>query len=377
MGCKRGTDYRKRGKALRPVQEPFLPAYFENVGEAELGWRNRFHSHVMYGNWGTFIFFLLAIVLLVTLLFWVPFLLLYSLDALDCENVDSILDTLALAFSTLLNVQSQYAPKSGLVVIAISIESMFGRLILAGVTAILVVKASKVRNNLVISEKVLVHKKNDGFWYISCRVGSMYKQNIFGTYIRMTCVSPRGSINKSMYNKGNLAINLPIYDALNDGAFQLGGIPRNVRHRIDEKSPLFGAVQDFESYEGTKKLLTSIFVHVSGVDELTGRGVGKTRCFLFSNSTIFYSKHAKFNDVIVSKTALPLAIRRGSIFKSIGGKKRVNVKVKTSRKETTLAIYWSNFNGIHEGPSQADEEGNVGNARPALTNSKASDTLDV
>ena len=36
MGCKRGTDYRKRDKALRPVQEPFLPAYFENVGEAEL-----------------------------------------------------------------------------------------------------------------------------------------------------------------------------------------------------------------------------------------------------------------------------------------------------------------------------------------------------
>ena len=138
----------------------------------------------------TFIFFLVAIVFLVTLLFWVPFLLLYSLDALDCENVDSILDTLALAFSTLLNVQSQYAPKSGLVVIAISIESMFGRLILAGVTAILVVKASKVRNNIVISEKVLVHKKNDGYWYISCRVGSMYKQNIFGTYIRITCITP-------------------------------------------------------------------------------------------------------------------------------------------------------------------------------------------
>ena len=36
IGCKRGTDYRERGKALRPVQEPFLPAYFENVGEAEL-----------------------------------------------------------------------------------------------------------------------------------------------------------------------------------------------------------------------------------------------------------------------------------------------------------------------------------------------------
>ena len=71
---------------------------------------------------GTFIFFILVIVLLVTLLFWVPFLLLYSLDALDCENVDSTLDTLALAFSTLLNVQSQYAPKSGLVVIAISID---------------------------------------------------------------------------------------------------------------------------------------------------------------------------------------------------------------------------------------------------------------
>ena len=322
MGCKRGTDYRKRGKALRPVQEPFLPAYFENVGEAELGWRNKFYSGVMYGDWRTFIFFLLAIVLLVTLLFWVPFLLLYSLDALDCENVDSILDTLALAFSTLLNVQSQYAPKSGLVVIAISIESMFGRLILAGVTAILVVKASKVRNNLVISEKVLVHKKNDGYWYISCRVGSMYKQNIFGTHIRITCITPRGSMNNSKYNKGNLAVNLPIYDALDDGAFQLGGIPRNVRHRVDEKSPLFGAVQDFESHEDTKNLLTSIFVHVSGIDELTGRGVGKTRCFLFANSTILHSKHAKFNDVIVSKSALPLAIRRGSMFKSMRRKKR-------------------------------------------------------
>ena len=107
----------------------------------------------------------------------------------------------------------------------------------------------------------------------------------------MTCITPRGSMNNSKYNKGNLAVNLPIYDALDDGAFQLGGIPRNVRHRVDEKSPLFGVVQDFESHEDTKKLLTSIFVHVSGVDELTGRGVGKTRCFLFANSTIFYSAH--------------------------------------------------------------------------------------
>ena len=120
---------------------------------------------------------------------------------------------------------------------------MFGRLILAGVTAILVVKASKVRNNLVISEKVLVHKKKDGFWYISCRVGSMYKQNIFGTCIRITCISPLGSINKSMYNKGNLAINLPIYDALNDGAFQLGGIPRNVRHVSTRRARCSGSAR--------------------------------------------------------------------------------------------------------------------------------------
>ena len=63
-------------------------------------------------------------------------------------------------------------------------------MILAGVTAVLVVKASKVRNNIVVSEQALVHKKDDGFWYVSCRVGSMYEQNIFGTHIRMTRIRP-------------------------------------------------------------------------------------------------------------------------------------------------------------------------------------------
>ena len=108
-------------------------------------------------------------------------------------------------------------------------------------------------------------------------------------------------------------------------------------------------MQDFESYEGTKKLLTSIFVHVSGVDELTGRGVGKTRCFLFSNSTICYSKHAKFNDVIVSKVHRLLY---GEAPYSIDGREEEIKCYDKARKETTLAIYWSNFNGIHEGPSQ-------------------------
>ena len=278
------------------------------------------------------------------------------MDDLSITNVNNVSDTVALAFSTLLNIQTHYIPTSPGAIIALAIESGFGRFILAGVTAVLVVKASKVQNNIVLSENALIHKKADGFWYISVRVGCLYEQNIFASQIRLTCITPINcinayeNINGTGEYHGNRAVNLKIYDALEDGHFQLGGIPRNVRHRIDEHSPLYGAIESFGNPGQWKStpVISSLFLHFSGVDKLTGRGVGKTRVYTEKENTIKYLENGRFRDVILPPTRIEGAIRRGSVFGHLPVTTRNSLASDISSKlkyhpSAELSIYWSNF----------------------------------
>ena len=347
---------------LKPNRQPMLPSYFINLGLAELGWKNRMYAHVLYGNWTVFVMTLLVIILVVTIFFWIPIYIIYSMDKLSITNVNDFWDTVALAFSTLLNIQTQYIPTSPGAIIALAIESGFGRFILAGVTAVLVVKASKVQNNIVLSENALVHKKADGFWYISVRVGCLYEQNIFASQIRLTCITPFNcinayeSINGTGEYHGNRAVNLKIYDALEDGEFQLGGIPRNVRHRIDEQSPLYGAIEIFgnPAQWETTPVISALYLHFNGTDELTGRGVGKTRVYTKKENTIKYLENATLQDVILPPTRIEGAIRRGSVFGHLPVKTRNNLasNIAGKLKDNPLAelsIYWSNFHLIRSG----------------------------
>ena len=151
-----------------------------------------------------------------------------------------------------------------------------------------------------------------------------------------------------------------------------------MRHRIDEKSPLFGAVQDLESYEDTKTLLDAIYIHVSGVDELTGRGVGKSASLRFRTAP-WCTRSTQNSRTSSFPKQVALAIRRGSVFKGMGRQRKVNVAMKkmTRQKQDKLAIYWSNFNGIDRGSSQADEQGKGGSASPPLTSSAADGSLQA
>ncbi len=344
---------------LKPNRQPILPSYFINLGLAELGWKNRVYGHVLYGSWAVFAMTLLIIILVVTIFFWIPIYIIYSMDTLSITNVNEFWDTVALAFSTLLNIQTQYVPTSPGAIIALAIESGFGRFILAAVTAILVVKASKVQNNIVLSENALIHKKPDGFWYISVRVGCLYDQNIFASHIRLTCITPINCINEyhgSNGNgkyQGNLAVNLKLYDALEDGEFQLGGIPRNVRHRIDEQSPLYDAIKNFGNPDQwqTTPVISALYLHFNGIDELTGRGVGKSRVYTNHANTIKYYEHGRLQDVILPPTRIEGAIRRGSVFGHLPINIRNDIALNIANKlkdepSTELSIYWSNFHLI-------------------------------
>lgn len=305
---------------------------------------------VFHGNWTTFLIALFLTLLGAILLFWVPLVILFSLGNLSVTNVSGIPDTLALAMSTALSIQSVYVPTSSTSTMILALESGIGRLILAGVTAILVVKASKVQNNIVVNDHALIHKRH-GSWYISVRVGVMYGQRIFGCHAKLAVIGNipghDGPIN---------IVNLKLHDNSGDGEFEINAIPRNVRHRIDETSPLFSIVDKLEQREDVSDVLDCIKFQFHGVDEVTGRGVGKSVKFL----TLTINRNVQFKDVILSKGDVISSMKRGSLL----GSRRERYNLKRSNSVINLfdripcakyAVFWPNFWGI----KSVVEEGSV------------------
>ena len=312
------------------------------------------HSKLFHGTWVTFFVCLLVGFLLATILFWIPMAALYSVNSLSVTNINSIADTFALACTTLLSIPSVYVPTTATAVIVISIETGVGRLILAGVTAVLVVKASKVQNEIVISEKLLCHKFH-GSWYLSLRVGVMYGQRIYGSQFRMATVGnipgQAGDVNM---------VNLKLHDIANTGGIEMGGVPRNIRHRIDETSPLFHLVDFLENSKDFSGYLQSIYFFLNGVDELSGRGVGKSRCYQLSSGDIVVNKHARLHDVVIPRRNLPDAIRNGSLFHRRRKVSRNQIAAELTdyldeNRHVKVGIYWPNFH-LYETSSHEEKE---------------------
>ena len=156
-------------------------------------------------------------------------------------------------------------------------------------------KISKVPNNMVVSTRVLVHKRK-GKWTISLRIGSLHYQVIHNISIRMFCYADDGN--------GMSITNLPAGGFSEAGGAALNGPePWNIRHVVDEKSPI--AHVDFDHEESVKKALSEGFdFFVQGFDATTGRSVGMGRHFGWDPEGpgighIVYAPEGSMDDVMV------------------------------------------------------------------------------
>ena len=363
----RGSHTHDIEDAVRPYRDPNIPPHFMNLGMVELGWLNDLYSKILHGRWSAFVLAMVSVICVATFIFWIPIAIIAAIDELSVTNVDGFGDTLALAFSTLMNIQSPYVPTSAAAVLAISIETGFGRLILAGVTAVLVVKASRVQNNILLSKRILFHKQK-GFWFVSFRVGCLYGQRLFGSHVQLSALLPG---EKKM-------VSLPLYDSLSQGYFEIGGVPRNVRHLINEQSPLYPLLGKLENGEDIEADLRCLFVDIFGFDELTGRAVGKKRYYIVSDKQhVLVNRQAYMKDVLVPRQKLVGAIRRGSVFSTAAESERTLLASGMMKKlkkspHVKIGIYWPNFNlfkrnndamaaeliirDLHQGDDEDDEE---------------------
>ena len=340
---------------LRPRSNPLLPIHFMNVGMSELGWRAIIYTKVFHGTWYSFLLCLSTGFFVSVFIFWIPVIIMYSFGDLSVTNVNSVEDTVALAFTTLLNIPSIYVPTSATAVIAVSLETGFRRFILAGVTAILVVKASKVQNNIVLSNTALFHKKH-GHWYISLRVGVLYGQRIFGAHFRLAVV---GNIPG---HDGNVNwVKLKLHDITNDTEIEMAGVPRNLRHRIDETSPLFFLTDLLENNKDVSNCFESLYLFFNGIDELSGRGVGKSRCYRLALGEVIINKNTQLEDVVLHRNVWPDSIRRGSIFRTVKGRRRSRLKNEITmgleqNPHVQVGIFWPNFH-LHKNTLGKPKEG--------------------
>ena len=131
-------------------------------------------------------------------------------------------------------------------------------------------KISKVPNNIVCSTRVLIHKRKDK-WTISLRLGALHYQMIQNISIRMFCYADDGH--------GMSITNLPAGKFSEVGGAALSGPePWNIRHVVDENSPIKHV--DFGAEESVKEALEEGFdIFVQGFDATTGRSVGMQRHF--------------------------------------------------------------------------------------------------
>ena len=82
------------------------------------------------------------------------------------EGALDVWDAFAVAFASLFSVPTRYTPNSATAVTLVTVEFAVGKLAVAGLTALLVIKVSRVPNNLVLSRFLLVSKPHNN-WIIT------------------------------------------------------------------------------------------------------------------------------------------------------------------------------------------------------------------
>ena len=267
--------------------------------------------------------FIAQCIFMLTLIFWGPFAaIILSAPHEAVIGASSALDALAVTFAAIFSVPSAYVCTSPGAVILLTVLYAVGKLSIASLTALLVLKISQVPNNFVTTDRAIIHKRN-GKWTMSLRLGLLHQQIVRNISIRMFCYAKVGNgISILALNAG------PFAEA---GSFAMEGPePINIRHVVDENSPLKEI--DWEDRSQLEEALSEgLDVHVHGFDSLTGRSCGIHKMYRWDDQTLVYEPEGKMADSAIYMQPEHIRLHKSNVGKKWG-------------------IDWKNFNGIVRRP---------------------------
>ena len=239
------------------------------------------------------------------------------------SEASNAFDAFAIAFASLFAVPTHYIANSVAAVTLVTLEFAVGKLAVAALTALLVIKVSRVPNNLVLSSRVLIHKPKKQ-WMLSMRIGILHNQTCSGCNVRLVAVMRKGG--------KFISLDLPFDSTkLRAGYIALKQEPMTFCHTIDATSPLYGL--NFEKgLHGLKKELLAVILSVHGFDDITGRSLGIERRYN-------YDRWNKTGGHMVLKERGYMA----DVVQRLSEKQKKNLGSSHS-----LAIQWPNFNLIKE-----------------------------
>jgi hypothetical protein len=280
---------------------------------------NAVFARLMNKSYLYLVVFIMQCILVLVLVFWGPFAaIIMAAPNKAVVGASTALDALAVTFAAIFSVPSTYICSSPDAVILLTILYAVGKLSIASLTALLVMKISQVPNNFVVSDRAIVHRRN-GKWTVSLRIGLLHKQVVRSVSIRMFCYAQVGN--------GVSILNLDAGPFARAGGFNMEGPePINIRHVVDEASPM--KELDWEDRTVLEKALSEgLDLHVHGFDSMTGRSCGVHAMFRWDDGTLVYAPEGSLADSATQMTPEHVALR-----KSNRGKK--------------WGIDWRNFNGI-------------------------------
>lgn len=291
--------------------------------------------------------FLLSFILVglvgITLVFWVPFIALVGNDPSAIDNCTTIADALAFAFASLFGVDSHYRAASSTAVFVVTAEVVVGKLAITALTALLVLKISKTPDNCIQSKRILVHKLK-GKWTISVRVAVLYDQRLWDPRIYLSCISntSNGWMPSTLKWSNH---------CLGHGFGRLDKLPLNLRHVVDETSPLWNV--NFEDEKEVRRNLNCFILVIAGYDSVTGRTVGHEQRYDWhdnisgedSRGFISYMPKGRMGDVLVNSKLLKEFYGASWSGKSKGG-----------GEEITGGVDWRMFNLIKSPKESSSSE---------------------
>jgi len=232
--------------------------------------------------------FIFAVVFTLTLLFW-PFYALLG-PSFTGKTVMSTMDALTTSFAGLFSQATPWTATNSASLFLVTLQSAIGKLTLSALTALLVLKVSRVPNFLIVSKSLLFHR-HEGEWHISFRIGTLYNQVLHGVTARLHVNFKDPITNKKRYTLLDFSSN-----RFNTDFSIQGPMPINLRHLLSE-SPMSGV--DFEKEEDVKACVSNFMLCVQGFDVSTGRSVGLIERYKWSDDTLKYDRGGAMDDVLV------------------------------------------------------------------------------
>ena len=301
--CRKRCCCRAKAETLYQEGPPPLEIHLKNSNFAKMqygivgGPPANFFSSMFALLLGKSYFYLLGFIFqvigMIVLAFLVPFaIIVLGQPGIAVTGAHDVLDAFAVAFSGFFAVNSGYLCNSPGSVILLTLETAVGKLSLAGLTALLVIKVSRVPNHMVVSSRLLIHKRK-GKWTLSFRIGALHYQKIHGLTVRL-------------YHYGTISDQWSITNLQLGGMVQVDNItlagpePWNIRHVIDEDSPLKDL--DMEDRQSVEKSIEMFDVHIQGFDTTTGRNCGLHQVFQWEKGSIIYAPEGELTDAFIKMT---------------------------------------------------------------------------